>query len=76
MTTPFAGKYGLANWQGMQERYYDMTTLKELLKGFRTEVEKFFIGKSLYNWVDATIEEAVRPDLKWHANIALLLTKQ
>ena len=76
VTTPFAGKYGLANWQGMQERYYDMTTLKELFKGFRTEVEKFFIGKSLYNWVDATIEEAVRPDLKWHANIALLLTKQ
>lgn len=76
LTTPYAAKYKLARYAGGIERYYDSSTLKTLFCGFEVQDQEFFIGKSRFNWISVPEEQATRPDLKWHANIALVMVKK
>jgi len=76
VTVPFAAKSKLATWQGGQERYYDTGTLRSLFHGFQVKAQEFFVGKSRFNWIGVSEEEAMNPNLNWHANVALLLIKK
>lgn len=76
VTIPFVGEYRLATWLGGQERYYDTDSIHKLFDGFQIQAQQFFIGKSCHNWVSVPEEQAKSPDLKWHANVALLLIKE
>jgi hypothetical protein len=76
LTTPFAAKYKLAPYAGGVERYYDKFRLYKVVSGFEIEFQDFFIGKSRFNWVSVSEEQAQNPKLKWHANVALVLVKK
>ena len=77
VTTPFAGEYKLAKWRGGGvERYYDADTIRKLLEGFHVKAQDFFISKSRFNWISVPEEQARCRDVKWHANIGLVLLKK
>ena len=76
VTVPFAAKYEVAVWQGGGERYYDMDSLRNLFQDFHVKAREFFVGKSRFDWVSVSEKEAISPNLKWHANVALRLIKK
>lgn len=76
LTTPFAAEYKLASYAGGLERYYDSSTLQTLLQGFKVQTQEFFVAKSRFNWVNVPKEQAKSSDLKYHANVALILIKE
>ncbi len=61
---------------GGVERYYDSSTIQTLFRNFEVQDREFFIGKSRFNWISVPEEQAKCPDLKWHANIALVMVKK
>lgn len=75
VTIPFTEKYKLAKWQGGVERYYDASTLYKLFSSFEIKAQEFFVGRRRFSWVSVSEEEASNPNLRWHANAALLLVK-
>lgn len=76
VTIPFAGEYRLAKYRGGYERYCDANAIRELFEGlFYIKAKEFFVAEGRFNWVSTSEEEASSPNLKYHANIALLLVK-
>ena len=76
LTTPFAAEFSLAPYAGGVERYYDSATLQTLLEGFRVQEQEFFAARSRFDWVSVSEQQAKDPDLKWHANVGLVLIKE
>ncbi len=76
VTTPFAQEYRLAVFRGGKERYYDANSINRLFKNFTISVQRFFAAKSRFNWVCVSREQAETLEWRWHANVALVLTKE
>ena len=75
VTTPFAREYRLVKFMGGYERYYDTKAIQGLFEGFHIKAKEFFVGRRRFDWVSASEKEASSPNLRYHANIALVLVK-